>query len=122
MVVVPCYVRVHPLPKVDDILAQLAGAKVFSKLDANSGDTFGWKITIAHYFHHTFWGLLFQQITLTQLKFLGHIVDQLDGIRADPDKTKAIIEMEIPTNNMWQGLGKQPLYMEQTNNVQYTTK
>ncbi len=41
MVVVPCYVRVHPLPKVDDILAQLAGAKVFSKLDANSGDTFG---------------------------------------------------------------------------------
>ena len=29
--------EVHPLPKVDDTLAQLAGAKVFSKLDANSG-------------------------------------------------------------------------------------
>ena len=28
--------EVHPLPKVDDTLAQLAGAKVFSKLDANS--------------------------------------------------------------------------------------
>ena len=27
----------HPLPKVDDTLAQLAGAKVFSKLDAKSG-------------------------------------------------------------------------------------
>ena len=27
----------HPLPKVDDTLAQLTGAKVFSKLDANSG-------------------------------------------------------------------------------------
>ena len=27
----------HPLPKVDDVLAQLAGAKIFSKLDANSG-------------------------------------------------------------------------------------
>ena len=27
----------HPLPKVDNILAQLAGATVFSKLDANSG-------------------------------------------------------------------------------------
>ena len=26
----------HPLPKVDDTLAQLTGAKVFSKLDANS--------------------------------------------------------------------------------------
>lgn len=29
--------EVHPLPKVDETLAQLAGAKVFSKLDANSG-------------------------------------------------------------------------------------
>lgn len=27
----------HPLPAVDQTLAQLAGAKVFSKLDANSG-------------------------------------------------------------------------------------
>ena len=29
--------EVHPLPKVDETLAQLSGAKVFSKLDANSG-------------------------------------------------------------------------------------
>ena len=29
--------EVHPLPKVDDTLAYLAGARVFSKLDANSG-------------------------------------------------------------------------------------
>ena len=29
--------EVHPLPKVDDTLAQLAGAKLFSKLDPNSG-------------------------------------------------------------------------------------
>ena len=27
----------HPLPAVEQILAQLAGARVFSKLDANSG-------------------------------------------------------------------------------------
>ena len=29
--------EVHPLPKVDETLAQLSGAKIFSKLDANSG-------------------------------------------------------------------------------------
>ena len=36
--------KVHPLPKVDDILAQLSGAKLFSKLDANSGF---WQIPLA---------------------------------------------------------------------------
>ena len=34
----------HPLPKVDNVLAQLAGAKIFSKLDANSGL---WQIPLA---------------------------------------------------------------------------
>ena len=29
--------EVHPLPRVDDTLAQLTGARFFSKLDANSG-------------------------------------------------------------------------------------
>lgn len=32
----------------------------------------------------------------TQLKFLGHVVDQ-DGIRADTDKTSAIESMKPPT-------------------------
>ena len=36
--------EVHPLPKVDETLAQLAGAKVFTKLDANSGF---WQIPLA---------------------------------------------------------------------------
>ena len=36
--------EVHPLPRVDDILAHLSGAKVFSKLDANSGF---WQIPLA---------------------------------------------------------------------------
>ena len=36
--------EVHPLPKVDETLAQLVGAKVFTKLDANSGF---WQIPLA---------------------------------------------------------------------------
>ena len=34
----------HPIPKVDETLAQVAGAKMFSKLDANSGF---WQIPLA---------------------------------------------------------------------------
>ena len=29
--------KTHPLPRVDDTLVELTGAKAFSKLDANSG-------------------------------------------------------------------------------------
>ena len=159
--------EVHPLPRVDDTLAQLAGARVFSKLDANSGF---WQIPLAkksrllttfitpfgrYCFNKMPFGISsapehFQKrmskilsglngvlclmddvlvfgssknehnsrlsaalkriqeagVTLnadkcefgkTQLKFLGHTVDQ-DGVRADPDKTSAIVAMSPPTN------------------------
>ena len=36
--------KVHPLPSVDDTLAQLAGAKIFSTIDANSGF---WQVPLA---------------------------------------------------------------------------
>ena len=39
----------HPLPTVDDTLAQLTTAKVFSKLDANNGF---WQIPLAEKSHH----------------------------------------------------------------------
>jgi transposase InsO family protein len=159
--------EIHPLPKVEDLLAQLAGAKVFSKLDANSGF---WQIPLVkssrllttfvtpfgrYCFNKLPFGIssapeYFQKqmnkilqgvegvicliddilvfgkdaqehktrletvlniikgagITLnlekcefgkTELKFLGHIIDP-DGIRADPEKTRAIQEMKPPDN------------------------
>ena len=39
----------HPLPKVDDILAQISGGVMFSKLDANSGF---WQVPLAKYSQH----------------------------------------------------------------------
>ena len=158
--------EVHPLPKVDETLAQLNGAKVFTKLDANSGFwqipltqssrllttfitpagrycfnklPFGISSAPEHFqkrMRHILQGmdgvlcqtddvLVFRKdqaehnssvaavleriqaagLTLnpdkcefgkTCLTFLGHVIDQ-DGIRADPDKTAAIMQMKSPT-------------------------
>ena len=40
--------EIHPLPTVDDTLAKLSGATVFTKLDANSGF---WQIPLAKESH-----------------------------------------------------------------------
>lgn len=159
--------EVHPMPRVEETLAQLAGASVFSKLDANSGF---WQIPLAEEsrplttfltpfgrfcFNKLPFGIssapeLFQKrmsklltglegvvcqmddilifgadqaehdarliavlerikaagVTLNakkcefskrQVKFLGHLIDER-GIRADPDKTSALFNMEPPQN------------------------
>ena len=54
--------EVHPLPKVDETLAQ---QKIFSKLDANSGF---WQIPVTiitppHYFYHSYGKILLQQLS-----------------------------------------------------------
>ena len=38
------------------------------------------------------------KFSVSAMKFLGHIVDK-DGIRADPDKTKASLCIKSPQNN-----------------------
>lgn len=157
--------EIYPIPKVDETLAQLTGATMFSKLDANSGF---WQIPLArksrllttfitpfgrYCFNKLPFGIssapeLFQRrmnkllegldgvlchmddvlifgrnqsehdtrllvvlkrldtagITLNaekclfgveSVKFLGYIIDKR-GIRADPEKTSAILQMEPP--------------------------
>ena len=157
--------EVHPIPRVDEALAQLTGATIFSKLDANSGF---WQIPLSpesrplttfitpfgrYHFNKLPFGIssapeLFQRrmnaileglegvtcliddvlvvgkdeaehdtrlmrvlrrletvgVTLNRekcafrqssVKFLGHLIGQ-DGVRADPEKTSAIRDMETP--------------------------
>lgn len=62
--------EVHPLPTVDETLAQLAGATVFSKLDANCGF---WQTPLAESFRllTTFitpFGRLLQQVAVWYFK------------------------------------------------------
>ena len=157
----------HPIPKVDETLAQLSGATVFSKVDANSGF---WQIPLAeesqpyttfispfgrYCFRKLPFGIssapeLFQrrisqvleglagvlchmddvlifgatqeehdqhltatlqrletagvtlnpskcEFSVDHIKFLGHIINK-SGVRADPDKVSAIVEMGAPAN------------------------
>ena len=157
--------EVHPIPRVDEALAQLTGATIFTKLDANSGF---WQIPLSpesrplttfitpvgrYHFNKLPFGIssapeLFQRrmstileglegvvcliddvlvigkdeaehdtrlmqvlerlesvgVTLNRekcafrqssVKFLGHLIGQ-DGVRADPEKTSAIRDMETP--------------------------
>ena len=159
--------EVYPIPKVDDTLAQLAGATIFSKIDANSGF---WQIPLAevsrplttfitpygrYLFNKLPFGIscapeLFQlrmakileglegvvcqmddilvfgatqeqhdqrlmatldriktagvslnkakcKFSVNSVKFLGHVINK-DGIKADPDKTTAILNMKPPQN------------------------
>lgn len=158
--------EVHPLPTVDEILSQFAGAKVFTKLDANSGF---WQIPLEenskelttfitpfgrfrfnklpfcissapeHFQRHMtelLEGLegvvvlvddilvygktkqehdqrlhaVLQRIVTSggtlnrekcefgkdKLHFLGHVMRQ-EGVSSDPEKTKAVLEMQKPT-------------------------
>ena len=148
--------EVHPLPKVDETLALLTGARIFSKLDANRGF---WQIPLSeqsygrYCFNKMPFGISsapehFQKrmsrileglegvvcqiddilvfgkdqdqhdarlmvvlrriqsagvtlnkdkckFSMSQVSFLGHIIDET-GIRADPEKTAAIQNIEPP--------------------------
>ena len=92
----------HQLPTTEQTLAKLAGAKIVSKFDANSGF---WqrKISLNSKLLTTFKD---NGVTLNiekckfakeKIQFLGHLIGK-DGIEADPSKVEAITQMEALTN------------------------
>jgi len=72
----------HILPAVDHTLAMLAGAKVFTKLDATSGF---WQIPLSEE----------SQLLTTFITPFGRYA--LNRLPADPEKVRAITEMPEPT-------------------------
>ena len=80
----------HPLPAVEQMLAQLAGARVFSKLDANSGfwqiplsQESAWLTTFITPFRRYCFHCLPFGITLAPEHFRRHMSDllsDLDGV------------------------------------------
>ena len=81
---------IHPIPKVDETLALLAGATLFSKIDANSGfwqiplDEESWLLTtfITPYGHYFFLKVAFGVSCAPELfqQRMNKILEGLNGV------------------------------------------
>ena len=77
--------EVHLLPKVEETLAQLSGATVFSKIDANCGflaDSVNRAFPSIYNVHHPIWQVLLQQTPLWNLQWIRTFSKQMNNIRS----------------------------------------
>ena len=99
----------HPIPKVDDTLAQLTGATFFSKLDANSGF---WQIPldeqscllttfITPFVRYCFHKLLFGISSASEVlqMRMNHILDGLPGVQCFIDDILVFGKNQVEHND-----------------------
>ncbi|KAD5508936.1 hypothetical protein E3N88_16639 [Mikania micrantha] len=79
----------YPIPTIDELLDELHGATVFSKLDLRSG-----YYQVRNSFFAKLTKCCFGQ---SQVMFLGHLVSY-QGVQVDQEKISAIQNWPIPTN------------------------
>ncbi|CAF0782545.1 unnamed protein product [Didymodactylos carnosus] len=92
----------YPIPRIDDTLDTLKGAKYFNTLDLSSGF---WQVELDEDIDNVLNRIKESGLTLKpskcffcrrELKYLGHIVSA-DGIRPDPDKLEAVRSFSVPS-------------------------
>ncbi|GJP37734.1 hypothetical protein CLOM_g22155 [Closterium sp. NIES-68] len=84
----------YPIPRIDNLLDQLRGATVFSKLDLDESYP---TPTLGRMREHFYVKLSKSDFALEKVQILGHIVSA-QGVHVDPEKIEAVRMWKTPKN------------------------